>query len=163
MGPKEEPAPPAVDDEAKNPAKLKPDPLPTFVFDLIVNRVVSHEMEFSDPTKLEITANFFKTTIPLTPSMINVDEFKNNAGLQFQKDPKEVRKDVGSCGISFTVSYDKKTIGTGQASFPPPLVDTIDKEMPEFLHSDSIRLSRGTEVTGKLDFQCRMVILCLTE
>ncbi|KAH8326671.1 hypothetical protein KR067_011678 [Drosophila pandora] len=161
MGPKEEPAPPVAEAEDKNPKK--PEPLPTFVFDLIVNSVVSNEMEFSDPTKLEITANFFKTTIPLTPSMINVDEFKENAGLQFQKDPKEVRKDVGSCGISFTVSYDKKSIGTGQASFPPPLVETIDKEMPDFLHSDSIRLSRGTNATGKLDFQCRMVVLCLTE
>ncbi|KAH8278710.1 hypothetical protein KR018_007533 [Drosophila ironensis] len=159
MGPKkEEPIP-----EPSDGKKPKTVSQPIFVFDVIVTSVISTEVDFTEPNKLAVNTTFFKNTFKLTPSQINVTDFKAGAGLEFQKDPKDVRKEIGSCGISFSVSYNRKPIGSGQASFPPDLVDTIDKAMPDFAYSDNIMLTRGTEVTGNLEFACRLVVMCVAE
>ncbi|KAH8383534.1 hypothetical protein KR009_009224, partial [Drosophila setifemur] len=137
-------------------------PLPIFVFDLIVTNVESNDTEFSNKDELKITANVFKKSIVLSPSQINASDFKDGAGQEFEKDPKDVRKVVGDCGMSFTVMYSNKTIGTAQASFPPSLVDTIQKDMEELVHSGTLNLVRGPKVTGKLEFLCRLVIKKVT-
>jgi len=59
--------------------------------------------------------------------------------------------------------YSKKVIGSGQASFPSSVVDSIDKDMTDILHSDVINLVSGGQVTGKLEFLCRLVIMCIAE
>jgi len=169
MGPKKKSVAVAIaetkPEDQPPPEKVKPkkEPIPVFVFDVIVTHLEAKNTEFTNPSKLEVTANFFKTPLLLTNSQINVSDFKANAGLSLQKDPKEIRKTVNDCGISFSVVYSKKVIGSGQASFPSSVVDSIEKDMTDILHSDVIDLAAGGEVTGKLEFLCRLVVMCIAE
>eukprot|EP00099_Drosophila_melanogaster_P022766 NP_650340.1 uncharacterized protein Dmel_CG14355 [Drosophila melanogaster] len=169
MGPKKKSVAVAIaetkPEDQPPPEKVKPkkEPIPVFVFDVIVTHLEAKNTEFTNPSKLEVTANFFKTPLLLTNSQINVSDFKANAGLSLQKDPKEIRKTVNDCGISFSVVYSKKVIGSGQASFPSSVVDSIEKDMTDILHSDVIDLAAGGEVTGKLEFLCRLVVMCIAD
>lgn len=170
MGPKKEstnvlePAPEeAPADKAKANKPPPPPPPPIFVFDLVVTNIKSNVVEFTNPEKLEITANFCKTRIDLERDQINVEDFKPGAGLSFQMEPKSMRKEVASCGISFAVTYSKKVIGSAQTSLPPSLVDTIDRDMTDIVFSDVINLDRGGEVTGRVEYLCRLVCMCIAE
>ncbi|KAH8375803.1 hypothetical protein KR200_000040, partial [Drosophila serrata] len=142
------------------PKKVSP---PIFVFDVVVTHVESPSAEFTNPSKLEVIATFGKIQMDLGPDQVNASDFRPNSSLTFQKDPKDMRKLVKDCGLSFAVTYAKKIIGAAQTSFPLGIVDSIERDMADIVHTDTIALERGGEVTGKLEFLCRLVCMCAPE
>ncbi|XP_017092289.2 uncharacterized protein [Drosophila bipectinata] len=141
----------------------KPDPLPIFIFDVIITKLEANDIQLTTPSKLEVLGNFFKTPFEMAPSQINVTDFQSGYSLEFQNEPKEIRKNVATSGISFKISYNKKGIGSSQAYFPQHLLDTLDRDMSDIIHSDRVNITRGDEVTGKLEFLARLVIKCVGE
>ncbi|KAH8338352.1 hypothetical protein KR059_000928, partial [Drosophila kikkawai] len=144
----------------EKPKKVAP---PIFVFDVVVTHVESPNAEFTKPEKLEIIATFGKIPMDLAPDQVNVSDFKPNTSLTFQKEPNDMRKLVKDCGVSFAVTYAKKIIGAAQASFPLSIVDAIDRDMADIVHTDTVMLERGGESTGKVEFLCRLVCMCAPE
>lgn len=139
----------------------KPEPLPIFVFDVIITKLEPTETQITIPSKLEVLGNFFKTSFEMALEQINVTDFKNGCSLEFQKDPKEIRKNVANTGISFRITYNKKVIGSSQAFFPQHLLDTLDRDMTDIIHSEMVDIVRGGEVTGKLEYLARIVSKCV--
>ncbi|XP_064550000.1 uncharacterized protein LOC135436354 [Drosophila montana] len=129
-----------------------------FVFDIVVTRFESIYVE--DPKQLKIEVKFNKKSIPITPSRINVADFKPGSSNEFNKFPEKLRQTLEECGMPITVQYLGCLLGTAQISFPQTFIDSIVAGMPDLVHVDTCQFGREAKVTGSLDVLIRLIIKC---
>ncbi|XP_034662767.1 uncharacterized protein LOC117897823 [Drosophila subobscura] len=145
---------------AERPRQTMAQPPPTFIFDVVVTNLEAKGVEISDPKRLAIDVNFNRMPLTLTSSRINVNEFKPGSGLEFQTTPKNLRKTIEECGMTFVVKYMDRPVGNGQISFPAMVTERIDTEMSDIIHVDTCLLGKAGEPAGQLEMLCRLVIRC---
>ncbi|KAH8417643.1 hypothetical protein KR222_003483, partial [Zaprionus bogoriensis] len=132
-----------------------------FIFDVIVTHFeLNPRLSVRDVSKLEVTVRFFGNSITMTKSRINVDEFKNNAGLEFNASIKKLRKNLEECGLQVEAKYDNRVLGMGTMSLPQKLIDSIDPNMSDALHTASTTIDKDGEVQGTVEIFFRLVIKC---
>lgn len=130
----------------------------SFVLDIVVTHLESPEI--TDMKTVQVQASFGKTKVIISPSRINVSEFKPGAGIDIIETPKKLRKSLEECGLALTVSYKNKVIGAGQLSLPQKNIDSIEKGMRDLIYMDSCSFEREGQTIGKIDVLLRFISKC---
>ncbi|KRF83770.1 uncharacterized protein [Drosophila virilis] len=132
----------------------------TFVFDTIVTKFESPNVQIKDPKKLQVNLTFNNKTVGLTASRINVTEFKVGSSTEFEEDPAKLRKNLEKCGLPITVTYNGRALGTGQIILPNTITDSIVDQMTDLMISDKCQINEKGEDVGTVEVLCRLIIKC---
>ncbi|XP_023161695.1 uncharacterized protein LOC111593260 isoform X2 [Drosophila hydei] len=129
-----------------------------FVFDIIVTLLECHEIENWHAVK--VVAKFGNKQIPITSSRINVSELKTGFGTDMIIGPTRLRKSLEDFGLTMTVSYKNKVIGSCKMILPQQTIDLIGIGMRDIVYSDTCRFGKAGEDVGKLGVLFRLIIKC---
>lgn len=132
----------------------------TFVFDTIVTKFESPNVQIKYPKKLQVTLTFNNKTVDLTASRINVTEFKVGSSTEFEEDPTKLRKNLEKCGIPISVKYNGRALGTGQIILPNTITDSIVDQMTDLMISEKCQIEEKGEEVGTVEVLCRLIIKC---
>ncbi|XP_030245339.1 uncharacterized protein LOC115564782 [Drosophila navojoa] len=135
---------------------------PTFLFDIIVTRLQLTKEKVDDPSKLIVNLKFNNIPMSITPSRINVTDFKAGRQSAITCDPEILRQGLEAQGLPMTVRYSGKPVGTATLKFPQSFVDRIQDGMSDLYHQDSCTLVKRDVVAGTLEVFCSLIIKCET-
>ncbi|XP_060647586.1 uncharacterized protein LOC132785483 [Drosophila nasuta] len=131
-----------------------------FVFDIIVTNFYTPQLKTDDKYKLSIGVQFNRKPIEITGNRINVNDFVNGTGTEFQINPYKLRQTIEECGMPVSVKYNGILIGSGQLLFPESFTENIAEDMTDLMHSDTCNFQKNGEVVGSIEFLLRLLIKC---